>query len=165
MPFNELCARQTPRSLRAAIDLADGVCAQALVLEAIHTAAYAGQSLGSPLLCPPRKLESVDAETLLDFKAKYLSTLRTLTFPQGLHSPAGSLAALCIGSGIVRCGSSRHRCDAARMRRQVSRPVRCSYWAPSRIVIAGSGVNHDELVRPRSALCPRKQNSSAPLPS
>ena len=43
---------------------------QALVLEAIHTAAYAGQSLGSPLLCPPRKLAAVDAETLLDFQAK-----------------------------------------------------------------------------------------------
>jgi hypothetical protein len=126
-------------------------CAQALVLEAIHTAAYAGQSLGSPLLCPPRKLESVDAETLLDFKAKYLSTL---TFPQGLHSPAGSLAALRIGSGIVRCGSSRHRCDATRMRRQVSRPVR---WQ-----LLGSVAHRDRRLGRESRRAGPSALSSAP---
>jgi len=82
---------------------------EALVLEAIHTAAYAGQSLGSPLLCPPRKLAAVDAETLLDFQA--------------------------------------------------------NYWTPSRIVIAGSGVNHDDLVKQAEALfgsLPTKSAAAVP---
>jgi processing peptidase subunit alpha len=72
---------------------------QALVLEAVQTAAYSGRTLGAPLLCPPRSLQTVDADTVLDFHASYFTPGRIVISGTGIaHDELVALAEANFGA-------------------------------------------------------------------